>query len=524
MSTGRRVRSVASSTRTIICLCMLASVQLPIADAAPRSARHSPSAPAAAPATPPPPAAPSATADIDLGADVPAPHVAGERHLSYGRFGDVVIYRPTAAPTSVAIVLSGDNGWNGGAYALARHVVDQGALAIGVDLPRYRAAVNRPSGGCQYFGGDFEGLSHEVQRRERLPAYLQPVLVGYSSGATLAYAVMVQSPKGTYAGAISFGFCPDLDLAQEPCRGSGLESRPRRKAPGTRDFLPARGNATPWVVFHGEHDELCPLPATRGFVAATALGELQALPSAGHGFAVESQWLPQFRSVYARLAARAAPPAVSIADVHDLPLIEVRASAAPTAATRDLYAVLLTGDGGWAGIDQDVAGALAAQGIPVVALNTLKYFWNARTPEQAALDVGRVLDRYAAHFGRARALLVGYSFGADVLPFVYTRLAPAARARVATVNLLGLSDTAEFEFHVTDWLPGTGGAGRATLPEIAAMGDARVLCLYGSDDADGACHRLARPNVQAVALPGGHHFGGDYRALATRILEHAGVR
>jgi len=39
-------------------------------------------------------------------------------------------------------------------------------------------------------------------------------------------------------------------------------------------------------------------------------------------------------------------------------------------------------------------------------------------------------------------VLVGYSFGADVLPAAYDRLAPDEKAKVSAVSLLALSDSA----------------------------------------------------------------------------------
>ncbi len=43
------------------------------------------------------------------------------------------------------------------------------------------------------------------------------------------------------------------------------------------------------------------------------------------------------------------------------------------------FAVILSGDGGWAGLDKKVAAALAAQGIDVVGIDSLRYFWSERT-------------------------------------------------------------------------------------------------------------------------------------------------
>src|SRR5262245_17941303 len=62
------------------------------------------------------------------------------------------------------------------------------------------------------------------------------------------------------------------------------------------------------------------------------------------------------------------------------PLIEVPAP--PSDGT--VMAFFASGDGGWADLDATIARAFAAQGIPVVGLNSLKYFQKRRTPDRAA--------------------------------------------------------------------------------------------------------------------------------------------
>ncbi len=499
-----------------LCALIVAGASTAASAAAPAKAG------AKAPAAKAPAARPAA-----VGPDAPAPKIPGETKLRYGAFGEVSIYKPAGKPRSVAIFVSGDGGWNLGVVDMARHLLDLDAVVVGIDIRTYRKAMNTPGGACKYFGADFEGLAHEVEQRLHLTDYLPPVLVGYSSGATLVYAAMVQAPKGTFSGVMSLGFCPDLDLTQPVCRSNGLsyETTHARGAPPTPVngvvFAASKTNATPWVVFQGQSDQVCNPPATRAFVAATHDGELVWLPKVGHGFSVEKNWLPQFKTEYARLAGRAAPPPVTVAEVRDLPLVEVPASGTAAAGEDQLFAVLLTGDGGWAGIDQDVGGALAARGIPVVGLNTLKYFWATRTPEVAAHDLERIIRRYALAWHRPKVLLVGYSFGADVLPFLYTRLPADLRVDVRSVNLLGLSDTATFEFHVSDWIPGMEGDGRPTAPEIARMQGVRVLCLYGVEEEGSPCPKLTGPQLKSIGLPGGHHFDGDFGGLVRHITDYA---
>lgn len=452
----------------------------------------------------------------------------GGQPFEMGRFGHVIAYQPVSAPKGVVLFISGDGGWHLGVVGMARHMVQLGLIVVGIDVRTYRRAVNRPGGGCRYYAADFEQLSHAVQQRLKLAEYHVPVLAGYSSGATLAYAVMVQSPPGTYAGVLSLGFCPDLDLVRPPCRGNGLEYTMQGPAAKPKGLVyhAAPANRTRWVVFQGGLDQVCQPAGTAAFVAATGRAELVSLPKVGHGFGVERNWLPQFRLVSASLAAGAVRPPPTPPQVQDLPLIAVPVSAvagqAAAPANRNRFAVLLTGDGGWTGLDQDVAAALAARGVPVVAMSSLKYFWHARTPEGAARDLDRIVRAYGERWHRSEVLLIGYSFGADVMPFLYNRLPPDTRARVRSISLLGLGDTASFEFHLSDWIPGASSGGLPTAPEVAAIGPgARVLCLYGADEKHTACPAVRRPGVEVEELKGGHHFDGDYAALARRILAYA---
>jgi type IV secretory pathway VirJ component len=446
----------------------------------------------------------------------PAAHDA--THLPAGRFGTVTVYSPAGTPKSVAIFLSGDGGWELGVINMAHALTELGAVVIGVDIRQYfaslRKAAARADAPCQMIAADFESLSHQVQKQIGLSNYLVPVLIGYSSGATVVYATLVQSPPGTFAGALSLGFCAEQDFAgANLCPGAGLRYSPN--AHHELVFQPAAALKQPWIAFQGQKDQVCSPHAADDFVAQVANGQIVRLPLVGHGFSVERNWLPQFRDAYARLTAPTPLSAERPPDISDLPIQEVRAS-----GTAEEFALLLTGDGGWAGLDQELAARLAAHGVPTVALNSLKYFWSARTPEETARDVARILRHYLEEWHKPRVLLVGYSFGADVLPFVVNRLPPDLRARVASVSLLGIDSNASFEVRVAAWV-GADAGGPPTRPELARITQLPVLCLYGEGEKDSICPGLPAGGVQREQVGTGHHFGGEYATLAERILAFA---
>jgi len=498
---------------------------------APALAARAAEKPAKAKAAPPAPSAASARAkeaakDSPPAATAPAPPT---ETLTYGRFGKVYIYRRTPHPSHVAIFFSGDGGWNLGVVDMAQILADMDTLVVGVNVPAYVGKLNAGKESCTSAAVDLELLSKYVQKTLGLPDYEPPVLVGYSSGATLAYAALVQAPPSTFSGGIGMGFCPDLELTHPFCPGHGIASDPGPKGKGIV-FRPATTLEQPWIAFQGTIDKVCFKDDVVKYTAKVKGAETVLLPDVGHGFSKANKWAPQFRQAFRKIVqadkpaptAPSAPsagaaPAKGVPSVAGLPLIEVPAKS----QGGKMLAVILSGDGGWAGIDKDVAGALSAQGIPVVGWNSLQYFWSAKTPDVAAKDLDRILRHYMAVWNRQEVLLVGYSFGADVLPFFANRLPADLLGRVRLVSLLGPGKTADFEFHVTDWLGG-GSKGQPVLPEVRKLaGHPPVLCLYGSQESDSLCPQIPPSLGKAQVLPGAHHFGGDYDALATLILKAA---
>jgi type IV secretory pathway VirJ component len=458
--------------------------------------------------------APEATSAPAAAAPAPTAATAPARLLPAGSFGTVSVYLPAGTPQSVAIFLSGDGGWNLGVVNMAQALRAKGAVVIGVDVTHYLAAL-RGKSACRLIAGDFENLSHQVQKKIGLKEYHVPVLLGYSSGATVVYAVLVQSPPGTFAGAMSLGFCPDQDFGGAAlCPGAGLHYSHGKQ--NDLIFEPATTLKQPWIALQGQQDQVCAPKAVDDFGTQTHGAQIIRLPKVGHGFGVERNWLPQFLEAYQGLVEGVnAPRALRPQQINDLPVNEVHAE-----GNSDEFALLLTGDGGWAGLDQELAAHLAASGVPTVGLNSLKYFWTQRSADEAAKDVARVIRHYLSSWGKKRVLLVGYSFGADVLPFVVNRLPADLQPQIETVSLLGLDSTASFEISVADWI-GNDTAGLPTRPELANLGVKPVLCIYGEGEQDSICPSLHDPRVTSEQVGTGHHFGGEYAQLADKILTFA---
>ena len=194
----------------------------------------------------------------------------------------------------------------------------------------------------------------------------------------------------------------------------------------------------------------------------------------------------------------------SLIPVADLPLTTV-----PTPQGR-LLAVLLTGDGGWAAGDRSLAAAFVRQDVAVVGLSSPKYLAHGRTPAEASADLARILRHFLAAWHRERVIVVGYSRGADIGPFMVSRLPSALRSRVALTVLLGPGPMASFRFALLDILSShTKSGGLPVSPEVAKLRGIPVLCIYGARDPGAICASLqAKGLARAVVRSGGHAVGG----------------
>ena len=312
--------------------------------------------------------------------------------LSHGRFKSVAIYHPAGAVQEVVLFLSGDGGWQQDTDRMAKVLQAHGALVLGIDEPALLESFTGEKSACFFADGDLENLSHYVQAYYRLPTYLTPVMGGYSAGATLAYATAAQAPPGLFTGVLTLGFTPDYESTKPFCKGEGVHFMRRADGNGLT-LLPDPKLALRWVDVHGADDSVCPAPAAAAFIGKIHAAQISLIPGVEHDFADPHQWSAALHGALQTVTGgtRAAPPTAPLS-LKDLPLVEVPATGT---GNDDVFAVLLSGDGGWAGIDKEVARSLAERGIPVVGWDTLRYFWTARTPAGLARDLDRVLAYYA---------------------------------------------------------------------------------------------------------------------------------
>jgi type IV secretory pathway VirJ component len=379
-----------------------------------------------------------------------------------GRYGDVTVTQPAGPLRGFVVLYSQAGGWSAADQQSADALAKAGALTVGVDTARYAANLSAKKETCHQLVGDAEALSHQLERQSQSSHYFAPIVAGTGQGATLAMHVLEQAPSNTIAGAVSVDAERTLDARFQPCPPDPTV---------IRDKVP-------------------------GFVEKASTGNADR----------------------ARLVALLTPhlQAVSTSDddVSDLPLIEL-----PAAHPNGLMAIVISGDGGWRDLDKTIAQALQKDGVSVIGWDSLRYFWSEKPPAQTSRDLARVMQTYGARWHAQHIALVGYSFGADVMPFAYNRLPEAQRAKVSLIALLGFAPDADFQIRVGGWL-GMPASDKAlkVQPELTRVPPAMVQCFYGADEKDTLCPALTKTGIEVIRTSGDHHFGGDYNALERRIL------
>lgn len=202
-----------------------------------------------------------------------------------------------------------------------------------------------------------------------------------------------------------------------------------------------------------------------------------------------------------------------VAGVRELP--------ATTPGADTPLVVFMSGDGGWAALDSGVSKQLRLRGYSVLGWNSLTYYWQKKSPEQVTADLVILLNHYLPAWKKQQVMLIGFSFGAEIVPFVINRLPPAVRRRIMGAVMLSPSTSSDFEIHVSEILSSSKMGQFPTQPEVSRITDIPQLCLYGTqdDDPELLCPKLKQANVTNIPLAGGHHFQDDYPLLTRLILQ-----
>jgi len=447
--------------------------------------------------------------------------------LSFGPFGKVFLYKSVPAPSTLVLFVSGDGGWNLGVVEMAKIFAEMNAWVVGIDIVNYYKNLRKSNVKCYYSASDFENLSIYIQKKLAVHQYLKPILVGYSSGATLVYGLLVQAPANTFKGAISLGFCPDIEIDKPLCDGSGLKSKVIK--PGKSFYLePSENLSAPFIILQGMNDIVCDHQSTSDFITGMKNAEIISLPKVGHGFSVQKNWVPQLKKAFQKIIdtpvfyeknkqsiIETPQGNTEFANIQNLPVVTFPSEKTDSGP----MIILISGDGGWTSWDHSLALEFARYGIPVAGLDAQKYFWEEKTPTSVTSDVINLLKYYTIRWNKHSFLLIGYSFGADVVPFIASKLLSPIREQLLQLVMLSPDPRADFEIHITDMLNLGSGQGKYdVVREVRSLNKISVVCLFGDEEDESDKNAFRLPLVRIMTLPGSHHYKNDFPLIVGTIL------
>ena len=200
----------------------------------------------------------------------------------------------------------------------------------------------------------------------------------------------------------------------------------------------------------------------------------------------------------------------------DLPLIV-------TPAKNDSlpFAIIISGAGGWTSWDQSVATSLAQKGIASVGLDAQKYFWNKKTPEETTLAVSKIIQHYSALWKKQKFMLIGYSFGADVIPFIANRLPSDLKTKIELITLLSPDKKADFEIHLSDMLNfGNSNDRYDVVKELNTLSKNKIICLFGEGEDLNTRSGFEKTTAKIHVLHGDHHFSNNFTGITDLIMTY----
>jgi type IV secretory pathway VirJ component len=447
--------------------------------------------------------------------------------IVFGSFGNVSVYLPDSVPNAVVLFVSGDGGWNKGVVEMAKKIVTRGALVAGIDIQHYYKSLKTLKSKCYYPAGDFEELSLKIQKKYKFKQYIKPILVGYSSGATLVYGILAQAPANTFKGAISLGFCPDIEIDRTLCKGSGLSSHPIKEEKSY--FIePCKDLTAPFIVLQGLNDKVCSYDYTKKYMEDVPGGEIVSLAKVGHGFSVEKNWVPQFVIAYQKVVKDSGYVKKKnyqnklLQTQHITPLNNhLPLTIIPTSSKENLpLAFFISGDGGWTSFDQTICEKLSEKGMPVVGLDAQEYFWNEKTPRTVSVDIESAIEYYLKQWNKNSFIVIGYSFGACVIPFIANDFSDALKAESKGIFCISPDETSDFEIHISDMLDINSDEKYNVLEELKRSNTLHSTCIFGSEEDSELIKRFSNVGLKVELLPGNHHFDNNFNAIAATILKN----
>ncbi len=426
--------------------------------------------------------------------------------LSIFGISDIKFYRQRNSSLELIIYIDEEDPMTG---ALVTNFVKRGYQVAKIESKNLRRQSEIPNQQCLDISEKLISIAHFLRDKYDIDKQDRAILIGAHGGATDVYLALAQSARDKFFAGISINFKLPRFEENMYCNVAGFKPGEKQASKnGASGKL-----STIWYVFQDNvsaEDRL-----TNEF--------LNTLENARVTVEHDTSTNPIYKmlQVLTWLDSTNNEQLRTDPSEGNLPLNEVKSDK----SGGDTLAILFTGDGGWAGIDKEIAKYLSQNGIPTVALSTLSYFWKARTPDETAATLEQLISHFTKKQNKTKVILIGYSFGANVLPFAANKLSPESKGKVALISLLGLDRTAAFVFHLSSWMNLDNGPNRLSIfPEIEKMQWAKSICVEGIKGHKKICSELEKFGSKLVLIDDELLPEKKYPVLVRQMIANIGTK
>jgi type IV secretory pathway VirJ component len=167
----------------------------------------------------------------------------------------------------------------------------------------------------------------------------------------------------------------------------------------------------------------------------------------------------------------------------------------------------ITGDGGAVRFDLKMFKEYHNHGFSYIGLNSLKYFGSKKTPDKVAKDMIPVIKSYSDLWNKRTLILVGFSFGSEIIPFLSERLPDDLKKQLKLIVLMTPAKTSDFRIRVRDMIGLDKKNERySVVEETSKIKSPKVLVIFGSREKPGLIESKEHPNLKVTTIKGGHGF------------------
>ncbi|EEI90837.1 bacterial virulence protein (VirJ) [Sphingobacterium spiritivorum ATCC 33300] len=187
--------------------------------------------------------------------------------------------------------------------------------------------------------------------------------------------------------------------------------------------------------------------------------------------------------------------------------------------TKVPFILFFSGDGGLNTFSSNLCSAFANKGYGISAVDSKKYFWNKKSPQQLATDMTIYLHKILDKRPNTQFVIAGFSFGADAVPFLVNRLPGDLKNKLYRAIMIEPSTSTDLEIHLADMV-GRSHVKRSlnVIAEINKIENTQTLLLMGNDTRDFPSSQLITKHLRIQVLKGDHHFDGHEDEVANAVI------